>query len=182
MGHGVVGQGPRAELLVDPPAGSPARDRERPRPVPRRAAVLRFDGRTDRRDAHGRHAGRGADLPVRQPRRAADLPPRHRCLGSRSRPRAWPPPLGAARRVARRCGVPDEVPSGLPRPAGFRPGLAGERPGLAAPPARWAGGGSRDGRGHELLVGRDRRAHPGRFAALHRRHYDELAARAPARL
>ena len=71
VGDGAVGARLRGELVEHPrPAG--ARRRRVRRPALRgRAATVQPGGRTARRCGAGAHAGRGAHVPVQQPRRAA---------------------------------------------------------------------------------------------------------------
>ena len=165
VGDGPVGADLRAEQLEHPrPAGADGRR-------VRRAAVrdrhARRTGRRrgpDRRGGARAHPGRGADVPLQQPRRAAGAAARRRGVRDRAaRPSTsrrstrcagscWPARWSASRFL-------DQDAAGLPGAAGVRGRSTcsprRRRLAAAAPPP--AGRGRRDA-GRRRLVGRGRRA------------------------
>ena len=148
--------------------------RDRPAPVRRRPPGLLAGARP------GADAGRGADVPVQQPGRAARL-----LLmalgrlgdraGRRERRRHE---VARARRRPRRLRLPHQDAPGVPGRAGVRAGVPrsprrrrwGERVWHAPRSPAWRD--RRVGR----VVGRDRRARAGVHAAVHRRLADQLAS------
>ena len=142
-------------------------------------------GGDHRRPRHGPDAGRGPDLPLQQPRRAADAaarrPARGRCSGpSRTAGCRWIALAAALRRVR----LPHEVPPGLPGPARLRARLRCSAANTSVAPA------DRRARGRALATVLVTSGwwvaivelHPGRQPAVHRRQHDRLVARPDLRL
>ncbi len=179
---GPVGTPLRAQLVEHPPAAGGGWGGHGGRAVLGGAAVIRARGGDDRRPRHGPHPGRRPDLPLRQPGRAPDAPPGRRGGGPAAGDRDRPPPVGRPGGFAGRPGLPDQVPAGVPRPAGLRAHLPGRRAWRPRPPGPWTTGRLRHGRHLERLVGGDRRTHPDRGPTVHRWQHDRFGAPTPARL
>ena len=182
LGDGSLGADLRAQRLEHPAARGADGRRDRGARVPDRAAPLRAGRGADRGCRDRPHACRGADVPVRQPGRAAraagharDVP---HAPGHRGRACALDP-LGRRRH---RLRVPDEAAAGVPG----RPRARRRLPPRRAPPDRRAPRAPRRGARHAArlrrLVGRDRRARAREHAAVHRRLPDERLPRAHLRL
>ncbi len=169
-----VGPAVRPQLGVHPrPAGTHGCG-ERRAPDGDGPADVRGPGVDHRRPRHGPHAGGGPDLPVQQPRRAADPAPRRRGLRFHPRPRERPASMGGPRRRARRPRLRDQAAPGVPRPAGLCDHVRDRRSGLHPASDRRARRRPR-GRGRQQrLVDRRGRAHPGRIPAVHRRQHQRL--------
>ena len=103
MGDGPVGAAARAEPVRGPAAGGAGGRRVGGAPVRGRAAPARAAGRRHRRRRVRAHPGRGPDVPLQQPRRAARAAARRGGVGARPRPRARRAPVGRPRRGPRRA-------------------------------------------------------------------------------
>ncbi len=122
-------------------------------------------GRSDGGSVAGDHAGGGVDVPLQQPRRAAgDVVGRSRLLPGPG-PGGRVDALGGGGRDDDRVGVPGQDDAGVPGPARVRFGLPGRSPHRAAPPHSATPRGRTGDRGQRRLVGRDRGAVAGGFAA-----------------
>ena len=180
----------RADLrlqLLEPAGAAGADGRRVRRPAARGRPPL---GRARRGPARRRRAGpdpRGrADVPVRQPGRAAGAAARRRRLRDGARDRRGLDQgvhvVARRRRRGRRLRVPDQDGPGTAGRPGVRAGLPGRGPDPAAHAAAAAPG--RAGLDDRVggLVRRAGRAVAGRLAPVHRRLHDELPARAGAGL
>ena len=163
------------------PAGSPRGGDRRPA-VRDGAAVVRPGRRAADRRGHGSHPGRGAHVPLQQPRRAARPVARRRRLRADPGPGEGGHALAAACRGARRVRLPDQDVAGVAGAARLRAGLPHRRADPAATAsladARGRGG---DGRGRRL-VGRHRGTVAGGESSLHRRVDQQQRSRPGVRL
>ena len=126
-----------------------------------RGADRRRDGRT--------HAGGGAHVPLRQPRRAPGAAAHHRHLRHGAGDRSGQDEVARARCNPGRVRIPDQDAPGLPGRPRLRPRLPAGRAGLAATADRSARNRPRDHGRRVGLVGRDRAADPRGGPAVHRR-------------
>ena len=188
VADGARGEGLRP-LVVDHPGAAGAGGGCRGRPAPRDRPA--YDGipvrRAAQRPGSGDHTGRGADVPLQQPGRAAgavagrlrlrDAPRRRVHDLMAGHPVRWLALGGALVGL----GVPHQDAAGVPGAPGARPGLPGRADtGCASASATcWSRSARCCGR---RLVDRDRLALAGVEPSVHRRLADQLDPRAHARL
>ena len=137
--------------------------------VRRDQALVRGGRRPAGGSAAGDHPGRGADVPLQQPRRAARVPARRERVLPDPRDRASGHQVGDRGRNDDRPGVPREDDAGVPRAAGVRAGLPRGRPHGVAPAPRATARRRAGDRRQLRLVGGDRGAVAGELASDDRR-------------
>ena len=124
VGDGTERSHLRRERLEHPDAAG-ARGRGRGlAPLPHSAAPCRADGRSAGRSDPGAHAGRDPDVPLQQPRRAADAAPGRGRVCHCPGPGRRLDPLADARRRRGGLRVPGQDAPGIPRDPRLRIGLS----------------------------------------------------------
>ncbi|EDX23968.1 integral membrane protein [Streptomyces sp. Mg1] len=182
MADGAVGPAVRARLLADPRPTGPHGRRDDRRPLRRRTPPVRARGRAAERRGLRADPGRRADVPLQQPRRAADpAAHRHRVLRP-ARPRRGAHQVARPGRRRDRSRLPHQDAPGVRHPAAARPALRRLRAHPAAPAARPAAARRARHGGGRRLVGGDRRALAGRLPPVHRRLPEQLLPGADPRL
>ncbi len=169
LGDGALGPYLRPQLVEPPRAPGRGRRRDRRIALRHREAVVRPVSRSHRRLRGGTHAGRGFDVPIRQPGRTARAAAHGRRIRDHSSTGERPDTLARTGDVTRRNRVHHQDAAGIPGPARDRSCLPLRRAAEAGAPCRSARPQLGSAPRRLRMVGDDRRARPGTRSSLHRR-------------